>query len=437
MKEKGGLNLTKKMKTAIIGAFAGFCAVILGVSIGLMAWSGLKTRKLLKESISSQLISISMAASEVINDNMAYFLTLDDYTDYFKDEIKTIITADPDAYEFDADDFSDEYKAFLTALREIKNTAGATYIYALREFNDDYRFIIDTDEEDQNPFEVYEVEEGDVFIDAFAGKNSFVFGLVDEYGDWNSGAVPIYNNGQVVAIICTDIEDTAFTGSVKQFNLSLILISVILTIILAIFFVMLVFLLNHIQRIQSQLSKMANYDKLTELPNRRFLLEQLDELTTKKEKMPFALYFIDMDNFKKVNDSAGHDAGDALLQHVAMYLQSAQKNSSVYRPGAGSLTVAARVGGDEFILIAPYVSTEEDASKFAQDLLDGFRQTHIDKYIDKYDVGLSIGVALYPEHTENFHVLIKYADIAMYNAKRAGKNQFKIYYDEMEAKDEK
>jgi diguanylate cyclase (GGDEF)-like protein len=179
---------------------------------------------------------------------------------------------------------------------------------------------------------------------------------------------------------------------------------------------------------------MANYDKLTDLPNRRYLLECLAEYTAKEQKTPFALFFIDLDNFKQVNDNAGHDAGDALLQRVALYLQNAHENSGVFRPGPGSLNVAARVGGDEFILIIPSMSEKSAAESFADEIVKGFHAEPVDKYIDKYGVGLSIGVALYPEHTENYHVLIKYADIAMYHAKRAGKNRYRVYYEEMEQK---
>lgn len=177
--------------------------------------------------------------------------------------------------------------------------------------------------------------------------------------------------------------------------------------------------------------KQALFDNVTGLPNRQHLMEHLVELTADPIKGAFGLVFIDLDNFKVVNDNAGHDAGDELLRSIAQYLDHALYDTMSFRPSAGKLNIAARVGGDEFIQVVNGLDTHEKAALVAEKLLDGFKSGHMSRYIEKYSVGLSIGVALYPHDTEDYHVLIKYADIAMYHAKHGGKNQYRIYTDEM------
>ena len=103
--------------------------------------------------------------------------------------------------------------------------------------------------------------------------------------------------------------------------------------------------------------------------------------------------------------------------------------------GSGALNIAARVGGDEFIQVVGGVDTAEKAAEIAGRLLADFKSQHLDRYIEKYNVGLSVGVALYPYHSDNYHVIIKYADMAMYAAKHAGKNQFCVYTDELNQPD--
>ena len=132
-----------------------------------------------------------------------------------------------------------------------------------------------------------------------------------------------------------------------------------------------------------------------------------------------------------MNDNAGHDAGDALLRHIAQYLDGALENTKSFRPAAGQLNIAARVGGDEFIQVVHGVETEEKAREIAIRLLGNFKNQYLDRFIEKYAVGLSVGVALYPYHSDNYHVIIKYADMAMYAAKQAGKNQYRLYSDEL------
>ena len=166
-------------------------------------------------------------------------------------------------------------------------------------------------------------------------------------------------------------------------------------------------LLRRIGEMQVKLRRQALYDNITGLPNRQYLMDHLAKLTTGPEKVPFALLFVDLDNFKTVNDSAGHDAGDDLLRHIAGYLSTALDHSIAFRPSAGQLNIAARVGGDEFIQVVEGVDSREKAAQVAGQLLEGFKTANLSRYVEKYNVGLSIGVGLDPEDSENYHVLIK------------------------------
>lgn len=433
------MRINQFMRRTILIVFAVFSAGILALSIGLYAANGLSSRELLAESIESQLMTVATSAeSRVSGDVMEKYTSFgyyfDGYTGNPDDYYKTV---DDEKVFAGSDSFTDEYQGILTTLRELRDTAQVDYVYAVMKVGDVYRLVYDTDEEDEEPFCDYDdFEDIDIFVGAMGGTpGAGVMNVTDEWGSYNSAAMPVKNSsGKVVGIICADILDTLYSQEIVQFTTGIITLVVVLTAVLLLFGAALVYLLNHIKRIQDNLNKMAHYDKLTDLPNRRFLLEQLAEMTVKKPSEPFALLFVDLDNFKKVNDNAGHDAGDELLRHIATYLQGAHQNSEVFRMSAGAVNVTARVGGDEFIMIAPGIDKEEDAGAFAQELLDGFAREHIDKYIEKYEVGLSIGVALYPGHISNFHTLINYADTAMYHAKKAGKNRYCIYTDEMNKK---
>jgi GGDEF domain-containing protein len=203
-------------------------------------------------------------------------------------------------------------------------------------------------------------------------------------------------------------------------------------------------LMRKLKIMQERLMRMAHYDLVTGLPNRQYLIDHLEARLAADDKSPFALFFTDLDNFKTVNDRAGHDAGDALLKRIGEYLGAALDDpgaspgaSRVFRPSAGRLNVTARIGGDEFVLLVPGIESREAAAALAQAILDRFRRTLIDEHIGKYDVGLSIGAALFPAQSEDYHVILKYADIAMYHAKHAGKNDYRVYEDEMPQKREK
>jgi len=412
------LNKNKKLPIFLI---IGFSVIILGATVFMMLRNTRELRVILENSIKAQLISTSVAARGVIDVDRFY------------------------AYN-SIEDIENDIEAFertLEELRLLKTMFDVTYIYALKIIDGVYYFIFDTDLEDDAIFDMYfdadeEYDVPDVFREAFLGRESAgIMNLVDEWGSFNTGAVPIFREGTVIGIVCTDIEDTYIQNSdVASFRNAIALI-ITLSATIAAMIIVISLMSRNIQAMQDKLFKMANYDILTELPNRQYLMSYLSEYTTgsNKDQSKFALLLIDLDNFKLVNDNAGHDAGDELLRDIAKYLDNIHENSKSFRPPAGFLNVSARIGGDEFVQIIHGIDTEDEAEKAANKLLMNFNSQTRHRCIEKYQVGLSVGIALFPYHTKNFNVLIKYADIAMYYAKKSGKNNCRIYSDEMSQMD--
>jgi len=166
----------------------------------------------------------------------------------------------------------------------------------------------------------------------------------------------------------------------------------------------------------------AHHDALTGLPNRLLFSEDLDSAIkeAKAKKSAFALFFIDLDGFKDINDSLGHKVGDDVLKIVAQRLKDV----------LGKNDKLARLSGDEFTIILKDFSSLNDTSNFAEKVLKVLSQA---MFIDENSlyVSGSMGVTLYPEHTMNAENLLKYADTAMYEAKEDGRNTYIFYNEEM------
>lgn len=409
--ERRLFQLSNKERSVAFAVFLVFCALVLFITGFLTVKAQQDSQALLKDSIQSLLLSAASSAKEIIDPVL--FETYD-----------TIEDAQTPAY-----------RDQLERLRLLADHAGAEYIYAIKELNGKYVLAIDTD---VNGAPMAPYEPGEVHFAAYNGRDTAgISNLVDEFGSFSTGAVPLRLNGEIIGVVAVDIKDALLIESTETARRNLVLVLSIVGATLLLMSLFLFLLLGRVKRMQDRLQHMANHDKLTNLPNRQFLLDHLSDVSNKGKSKPYALFFIDLDNFKKVNDNAGHDAGDALLRNIGHYLEAAQVDQKVFRPGPGMLNIAARIGGDEFVLVVPGIESEQDAAAFAASLLSGFRQDEIDRYIDKYKVGLSIGIALYPHHTTNFNVLIKYADIAMYHAKFEGKNSYRVYNDEMKPPEEK
>jgi diguanylate cyclase (GGDEF)-like protein len=170
--------------------------------------------------------------------------------------------------------------------------------------------------------------------------------------------------------------------------------------------------------LENQLENLAHYDALTNLPNRTLLEDRLKLALAyaKREKKMLALMFVDLDLFKEINDLNGHEVGDLVLKQVALRLRACVRESDT----------VARLGGDEFIILLPMVDTESDAALVANKIVQAIEQPIITAQASLH-VTASIGVAMYPQHGKDEKLLMLNADMAMYQSKRNGKNQAKVF----------
>jgi len=174
------------------------------------------------------------------------------------------------------------------------------------------------------------------------------------------------------------------------------------------------------KQMEQKLEEMATHDFLTGLPNRVLLLDRFNiaAALAHRNKARLAVMSLDLDRFKTINDTLGHDAGDQVLKAVS------QRLSGIIRAS----DTLARVGGDEFILVMMETNLVGDATSIAQKILDSFAEP---LSIDGRQLHLttSIGIAIYPEDTEDMETLTKKSDAAMYYSKGHGRNQFKFFGD--------
>ena len=161
---------------------------------------------------------------------------------------------------------------------------------------------------------------------------------------------------------------------------------------------------------------LALTDPLTGLPNRRLLVDRVSMslVRARRDHSAMAVLYLDLDGFKEINDRLGHGAGDALLKMVAGRLSAAVREEDT----------VARLGGDEFVIVL-HLSGDADAGPVASKIIKAVSQPYD---IEGQAVGITIsaGVALYPVHGENAETLLKSADLALYEAKRSGKNVYRI-----------
>lgn len=189
---------------------------------------------------------------------------------------------------------------------------------------------------------------------------------------------------------------------------------------------------------QNQVAYLAYHDALTGLPNRHLLQEYLQHTLAhaRRHQSILALLFIDLDNFKKVNDSLGHQAGDQLLQNLSERLTECMREEDQISLKKSSLTgdmpheTIARVGGDEFLILLPSINDPSDAAIVAQRLLDILTKPFFIGE-NEFFVSCSVGISLYPIDGEDTQTLIKNADIAMYHAKKCGRNNYQYFNESM------
>jgi two-component system cell cycle response regulator len=176
-------------------------------------------------------------------------------------------------------------------------------------------------------------------------------------------------------------------------------------------------LYKQLEHYSRALESMALHDELTGLPNRRLLIDRISLAiaNARRNQCWMAVMFLDLDGFKQINDTLGHDAGDALLRLVAARLVAAVRQ----------VDTVARVGGDEFVIALWDSSHADGAAKVASKIIQAVSQPYS---IQDRDVSItaSIGVGIYPTHGDDAETLMKSADLALYEAKDAGKNRYRI-----------
>ncbi len=183
--------------------------------------------------------------------------------------------------------------------------------------------------------------------------------------------------------------------------------------------------ITHRKAAEEELLYLANYDVLTDLPNRSFFQQKLEAAleSAEKQESKLALIFGDLDQFKQVNDTLGHGVGDLLLQEAAQRLLSSVRQNDL----------VARLGGDELIVLLEGVDHIDSVVAVAERILDAF---HPPFHLEGQDltVSTSLGISVFPGDGLDAQTLLKHADTAMYEAKAAGRNRYSFYDQEMSAR---
>ena len=188
------------------------------------------------------------------------------------------------------------------------------------------------------------------------------------------------------------------------------------------------------KKTEAKIAHLAYHDTLTKLPNRYLLQDRLTQTieSAKKYNRQMAVLFLDLDQFKRINDTLGHDIGDKLLQQIAKrLLKYVRKSDTVARLEENDIrNTVARLGGDEFTILLTEVRHIQDTAIVAQRIQDLFSKSFKVQGHEIF-VSFSIGIAVFPYNGENAASLLKNADTAMYQAKKNGRNNFQFYTESM------
>lgn len=174
--------------------------------------------------------------------------------------------------------------------------------------------------------------------------------------------------------------------------------------------------------LESRLENLAHFDPLSNVPNRTLFNDRLKIALSyaKRKRKLLAVMFIDLDLFKEINDLHGHETGDVVLKKVSRQLASCVRESDT----------VARMGGDEFVILLPIINNERDAISVASKILEAIAQPiQVEKL--NLRVTCSIGIAIYPKHAQDEKLLVINADMAMYQAKKGGKNRARFFDETM------
>ncbi len=178
------------------------------------------------------------------------------------------------------------------------------------------------------------------------------------------------------------------------------------------------------KEIEQRITYMASYDSLTQLPNRSLLQDRIQQVLAhnRRHNLKAAVLFVDLDRFKIINDTLGHDFGDSVLQVVANRMVAEVRSEDT----------VARQGGDEFIILLSDITNPDDAALIAQKIMESLSQPmHING--KELYIGTSIGIAIFPDDGDDMATLLKNSDIAMYHAKESGRGNYQFFSEKMNA----
>ncbi|MDA8442079.1 MAG: EAL domain-containing protein [Peptococcaceae bacterium] len=237
---------------------------------------------------------------------------------------------------------------------------------------------------------------------------------------------PILLNKQLLGYV----DLTMNTGSLLSSTLLLLVVSLVIGVLIGTLVYR--FPARAVRRAEGEIGEafakmrhLSYHDALTNLPNRIQLNDRLTQClrNAKRSEQKVAVIFLDLDDFKNINDTLGHSIGDLLLRQVATRLTNCIREGDT----------VARLGGDEFVILLPQISVVLDASRVAKRVLDFLAQPFT---LDGHElvVTTSIGISVYPADGDNIETLVQNADTAMYRAKEQGKNKYQFYTPEMNAK---
>lgn len=175
---------------------------------------------------------------------------------------------------------------------------------------------------------------------------------------------------------------------------------------------------DYLEELNRTLAHLARHDPLTKLANRSHFIDSLQREISRSERhnLSLAVLFIDLDHFKEINDQQGHHIGDAVLIEVARRLEGCLRKEDFI----------ARLGGDELAVILPEIKSSEHATLIANKIIDQCNKSFLIEDLS-LKISASIGIAIAPKDATDPEALLKYADLAMYQAKNNGRNQYKVY----------
>ena len=192
--------------------------------------------------------------------------------------------------------------------------------------------------------------------------------------------------------------------------------------------------ITEIKKAEERIRYLAFYDNLTGLANRALLKEHWLKIASHalRNEEKVAVFFIDLDHFKRVNDTLGHSAGDQLLITVANRIKKELRTSDVIASSVkkGSSTLVSRIGGDEFIVLASHIKSSNHISNIAQRIIESLEQP---LQLENHEIAASasMGISIFPDDGREIEILLKSADTAMYEAKETGRNNFKFFQSKM------